>query len=388
MKFRNLSKVKYEEVIKYAKDLMKLNVNFDFENNNIFYLKDEKKEMCLIFVNNYGNECYGLSVYSGINGLNCIHDMLNIKNENSFSIANDNSISLVICKKNDLKDDEIEYFRKNNIRIKKENNYIIRSNKIGFISTIANTFEANILMDAIIYLTVLLKNDLEKIKEGFNNKKQCLAYFSNKKMEYQTIISDLPYLERKHQMKAENEEYILELKDCPHTEEKAYFIIKYVQLPLQDDYDIVPYLPIMAAYSNNLRKVIGFYSIALQNGEYNESLFEVLSQMFKENGIPKELIINNRKFYYEMKKTLEKLGIVVFLQVEIPLFDNFMTTVNQMITLFMGSMLKSQNLDYLDSLSYNSLFGNNNLANSEEFQSQIFESDEFDDVEKEEVFIS
>lgn len=313
-----------------------------FDTENCFYFKDEKDEGVIIFVDNFGNECYGLSLFCGRDGLNTYHDLITLNDQNSFDLNEYNSINLMMCKKSGLVHDEIKMLNDFGVKLHRKDNIIPRTLKRGYFSAIVSKREARLLIDFLQYLLVLIKNDYEKISDGFINEKHCCSFFSKKNRKYSVELLDLPYLEREYEYAEANTEYASELMGFKRVDQKARVFIKNVDLPvrLKKNSQVIYPLSVILEYENI--GVVEYDNLVATPKEYTSLLLSIIHSGCEKNGIPYELVINDRRVYSEIKKTMELVGINLHLQIENEEINEMVLALNYGIVSFCNTIIRKK----------------------------------------------
>lgn len=278
-----------------------------FSADETFYLVDEKGPIITSFIDNFGNEVYGMPFYYGSDGLNSFHDIMTVESEYTITLTDHCTTNIMICKRDALLDEEIAYIRSCGMNVKKEMNIVCRTFRRGYPSRIATEDEAKIILKALIYLEIMIKLEKENIIANIKNDKVIMAAFDNEKFEYNLKFGKLPVVEVPYSKKNYSKDIFDEFSSFEITTDTCYLDIKNLMIPLLRKKS-EPILPLVAVYSNNV-KVLKITSIVSTPKNYNQFLLGFLLEIFSKSGIPSIFYVNDRRFYYDNFKLFEALNI-------------------------------------------------------------------------------
>jgi len=328
MRITSLSLDRYQYILKLLIDLKQFNIFERFDTKDIFYINDSKHESIISVVKSYGEDTYGLSFFLDTDGLNTLHDMYTTTSDESLSPFNYSITNIMFIDKDSLTKDELDFFEKNNIEIKEKDNILIKTYKEGFCSYISSNKEADRVIELLLVLMLVLKNDGNDIVKGNSDNKIALIKIDYKNHNYSINMGEVPLLERALKFTNSTKEELEEFSGIDTIDREYKLLIKGLEAPVMIKDCNKPVLPLFILYTTNESVDVDNKQIIALPSDYRSYLIPILKEMFTKFGIPSRLIINNRKVYYELYKLLNDLGIDVVLRLENELDDEMLNFVN------------------------------------------------------------
>lgn len=387
---KQMDKEIYKTICRITKEFLKKGYWATFSAENIFYLVDEKKQVVCSFIDSFGNEVYGIPFYFGDDGLNSLYDMFSVENDYSVSIADHCCTNIMICKKEALLPEEVQFIRNNDMNVMKDNNIIVRTFKRGYASRIANEREGELILQSLDYLKSLIQNEGNDLINSFKEDKQACAFFNNETMEYQVVYNVLPPLEKPYRKVMWSKDIITELKTFTQTDDTCYLTVRNIMVPIKINDTSQKVLPLLACYSDD-NGVIKMNTIISIPNHYSVYLIGFIEEIFSSRGLPSSLIINDRKLYYAFYRLFEEIGVNLVFKRENPILDELLYNLDQSaMTFFKTNINDNQNLA-ISSEEFQTVFNitEAEIHNGEETtDDEDFESDDEYVEEVEKHFVS
>lgn len=338
MRLISLKKDNYLIICNLVKEIVKLNAFESFNDFNLFMVDDGKKiRMFSLIYNDEDKEC-GITFYTKPEELNSAHDIFSF--DPSTMNFEYNSKNVILTNKENLDSDDIKYFKKNEIKIKKKNNVVVRTFVSGISTYISTNQEASDIIELLSCLVVLLRNDFDLLKEGFASKKMAFMELNHRRKVYAVHMISVPYLEKKYEYTIPTNDEINEFVGFERNDNDCYLLSKNLDVNVKSKSCNIALNPLFVMYSSEDDLYNCEILVSLPN-EYSNLMISVLKDFFKKDGIPKSLVINSRKLYYGLYNLLDSLGIDVKLQVDNNTKNNFLTKVNEAISGFFSMFIEN-----------------------------------------------
>lgn len=295
----------YLECKRIMKSFVKKNYWQSFTSADLFYIAEMRKKYLFTFVEQFFGDSFGCQLFFNANGFNYVHDILTTSNESTVSILDCETICAAFISKSDLKEEEIDFLRKNKIRITEENNLIVYRFSVGYGQTIASDKDLKLYHMVLEYMASIISNEYNDIVSNFKEGNATVAIMDIKNMQYSIIYRPLPFLETKIRELKGNVEFANEFKDTTYINDDCYMFASY--------------LPIVVKETNIRPLVLYFYFpktrhhyfkyIIDEPKEYKNCIFGILYDVFTEIGVPTRMLFNNRNIYAYVKKTIDLMNI-------------------------------------------------------------------------------
>lgn len=303
----------YLDCKKLLKEFLKKEYWSVFTAADLFYIASSKDRALFTFVDQFFGDSFGCQLFFNASGLNYVHDILTSQNEQTVTIYDCDSLCAAFVSKSELKDDEKDFLRKNNIRINEINNLIIYRYEAGFRQKIASDKDVKILFEYLELIHSILKNEYNEIVEWFKENESITAIMDKKLLEYQLIYRPLPYLEKMPKLSPANSGFIDEFNDCVYLNDECYLFTGYLPIIIEE----TNVRPLVVYFYFPKIKVHRFKYILDSPKEYKNIFYSILYEVFLETGIPFKISFNNRIIYSILKNTINKLNIEsIFLREE------------------------------------------------------------------------
>lgn len=300
-----MNKTIYLECRKIMKTFIKKNYWQTFTSADLFYIAEMRKKYLFTFVEQFFGDSFGCQLFFNANGFNYVHDILTTSNENSVSILDCDSICAAFISKSDLKKEEIDFLRKNNIRISAENNLIVYRFASGYGQKIASDHDLEIYQMVLEYMASIISNEYNDIVSNFKESNATVAIMDVKNMQYSIIYRPLPYLETKIRELKGNVEFANEFKDKPYLNDDCYLFASYLPIVIKE----TNVRPLVLYFYFPKTKQHYFKYIMDEPKEYKNCIFGILYDVFTEIGVPTRMLFNNRIIYAAVKKTIDLMNV-------------------------------------------------------------------------------
>ncbi len=300
-----MNKENYSDCRKIIKSFIKKEYWTSFSSADLFYIVDGKNKALFTFVEQFFGDAYGCQLFFTPNGFNYVHDILTTNSEGTVSLADCDSLCAILIPKDELKEEELTFLRKNKFRVMESNNLIIYRFQPGTMQRLANDKEIRIFLNYLEYLSSIISNEFEDIQEAFHKNDTVVAIMDTEQMQYSVIYRPLPYLESMPRKQKANLEFINEFKNCTYVNDECYCFASYLPLIIEET-KIRPM--IIYFYYPKLKRHY-FKYIMSDVKEYKSLIFGILYDVFTEVGVPIKLSFNHRNIYALVVNTITEMNI-------------------------------------------------------------------------------
>lgn len=327
----------YRVISKVVKTFIKKGYFANFSSNNLFYFVDEKNEIICSFVDNFGNDVFGIPFYFGSDGINCVIDMIDTESDYATSITDHCCTNVMICKKEALLPEEEEFIHAMGLNITKENNIVIRTFKKGYPSRIANNDEAIVVLRALDYLKCVIENEIEDLPKAFKENKISKSFFDNSTMEYQSFYDSKIPAFKKYRKESFSLDVYNEFKSFKRIPSVGELVTKNLTVPVLDSYDEA-ILPLALSFAID-EALVKLQAITSSPKHYKNYILGFLEEIFSMEGIPQTIYVNERKLYYSFVNLFTKLGINFIFRRENEAADEMLYNLDTSITSYFKSSI-------------------------------------------------
>lgn len=297
---------KYKELRQLIKKIRDKKCFEIFTTTDFFYFMDEKNRGVLVFSDYLMNHRYGFQLFLNNSGLNYLHDLLTVRNETHLGYLNSDCIALSLSSRKDLIEEEIQFLRKNNIRIQQENNLIPYRLKEGIGKQIASKVDLDIAIQYIQYTYALISEEFNDIIEAFNEGKVVVSIFDNVEYRYSIIYRNLPLLETFPKQKAIEKEFVSDFTNSVYVDDVCHLIHTFV--PYRSSGVFYESL-LIAIYES--KEICEYQFMEIDPSQIDKYLLGFLHSVFTKHGLPTSMMFNHRKIYTSLLKTLKAMNIEV-----------------------------------------------------------------------------
>ena len=308
-------KEKYSELKKGIRKLISLKCFEKFNSNQFFYLLDRKNRAGIYFANENLYDSFGMQFFFNEQDLNYLYDTYTTKDGFSLLYFFVSMTYISMLSKKDLSHNDIAYLKKHQIGIKKENNLIPRVFKEGYPTEYASSTHLTLLIDFIYYLTSLISNEMKEIEQNFAEDKMVLAFFDTQNFVYEVKYSDMINLEPSYRFKKVNDSFVSEEKNLNYLDDTIYLSHCYYPNESAKEFS-----SILLLYSQKTERY-HYEIITCDPKHIIDFVPGFLDEYFKKTGIPMNFVMNHRKIYMQMRKTLEFMNIDVRFKRETEFID-------------------------------------------------------------------
>lgn len=322
----------YIEIRKIINKFIKKDYWKDFSSADIFYTVFERRKSLLTFLDSFFGDSYGVQLFFNKDGFNYVHDIFTSSDDDFISIGDCDSLCAVLMSKSSLGTREIDFLRKNNFRIKEENNLIVYRFEKGFGQRLANANEMEILFEQLFFISCLLDEDYEPIVEAFKSEKSVVSIVSSDEKRYNVIFRPLPYLEENPRRSPINKAFAEEFSNSYFINDECYLFTSYLPVIIKEN-NVRPLL-VYFYYPKTSKNYVKY--ITTPPKDYKNCIWGILYEAFTNVGLPTKMYINNRDIYHMVVKTLEATKM----EVE---FTKESNEINQNINQLVGVMYQQTN---------------------------------------------
>ena len=285
----------YKEIRKIINKFINEEYFSRFTSADIFYIETLKKKRSIItFMDNFYGEYYGIQLFFNQDGLNYVHDIVSYEDPIFITVADCDSLCLVLLPRENLSEDDIKYLKNNKVNIKEENNIIIYRFKRGYGRTYANIKEMTILLDKLNLLNAVIPNEYDSIIEAFNKELAVISIVDTAKYVYTNFYKPLPYLESISISKKINIDFVNEYKNKGISNDTIYVLSSYLPIILEGSL----IRPLLVIFYSPFNEKINVHSLTNKPKDYKNIIWSILDEVFTNNGIPSKIVFSNRYLYH------------------------------------------------------------------------------------------
>ena len=309
----------YKDIVKIYKKMVKKDYWSYFTVKDIFSLKsDQGDDSVFVFVDNDVAKCFGIQLFYNPTGLNFLHDALTIKNPLSGFILEPEMFSSALLPSSALSDEEKLFIREQGCNVKKENNLVIYSYKVGYARKLCNEDELNLFLDHMCYMDSLLDQKLSEVIDNINANNINQAYFFIDEAKFMLTKFSQESFESFPKLSPVYKPFAEQYKDFTPIDDEGYIIT--MSLPIIFERNEETPVLLVFNYPNSNRLYFDYILSNSQNAK--RGIYIPLDNAFSKIGIPVELIVNNRFIYSNIYKTMNLAGINLKFSNDIPKFSN------------------------------------------------------------------
>ena len=333
---------KYLECRKILKKFIKKGYWTEFSSADIFYIQSTTKNKALFtFVEQFFSDAFGVQLFYTPDGFNYVHDILTTAEQSTVTLCDCDSLCAMFVSKADLKDDEKDYLRKNNVRIMETNNLLFYKYRPGYAQKLVNDKDLSVMLNHLEYLDSIIPNEYEDLKECFREGNSAVCLMNLEEMQYAMVYRPLPYLETKIKKEKANLAFIDEFKDSSYIDDECYACASYIPVSIRES-GIRPLL--VYFYFPNTNK--HYFKYILEGPkDYKNVYFGILYEVFTQIGIPTKMIFNNRAIYSLVNKTIDGMKIEnTFIRENVEIDMN--------VTDFIAKLYRRTNQEFVESESF------------------------------------
>lgn len=295
----------YDECRKIIKNFIKKEYWTRFSSADLFYILEGRNKGLFTFVEQFFGDSYGCQLFFNTAGFNYVHDILTIQSDSAVSLCDCDSLCAVLIPRNELKTEEMQYLKKNRIRILESNNLVFYRFQPGYIQRFANDKEIRLFLNYLEYISSILSNELEDVLEAFRKNETVVAVMDTEEMQYSILYRPLPYLECMPRRQKANVEFTEEFKGCTYLNDECYCFTSYLPMIIKET-GLRPM--VLYFYFPRMKKHYFKYMIA-DTKEYKSLIFGILYDVFTEIGVPYKILFNHREIYALVEKTIALMNI-------------------------------------------------------------------------------
>lgn len=301
-----MNKEKYLECKKILKKFIKKGYWTEFSSADIFYIQSTQKNKVLFtFVEQFFSDAFGIQLFYTPDGFNYVHDILTTAEQATVTLCDCDSLCAMFVSRADLKEEEISFLRKNNIKIMESNNLLFYRYKPGYVQKMATDKELDVVLNHLEYLDSIIPNEFEDLKECFKEGNAAVALMNLEEMQYAMVYRPLPFLETKLKKEKANIAFIEEFKDSTYIDDECYACASYIPVSIRES-GIRPLLVYFSFPKSNKH----YFKYILEGPkDYKNVYYGILYEVFTQIGIPTKIIFNNRAIYSLVNKTITGMNI-------------------------------------------------------------------------------
>ena len=300
-----LKKEDYLDCRKILKSFDKNEYWTKFSSADIFYIINGKNKALFTFVEQFFGDSFGCQLFFNNKGFNYVHDILTVNSENVMTLCDCDCLCCLLVNKDELKEEEKAYLKKNKIKIMKTHNLLIYRFEEGHIQRPANKKEIGLLLDYLSFLKSIINNELEDILEAYRNGNVAFTLMDNVNYEYSIIYRPLPNLETFPKQTKVNQQLVDEFKNKVYIDDDCYVFTSYAPTAVKE----TGVRPLMLSFYYSNSSKVEYHYIIDSPKEYKEKIFGILYNVLENNDIPCKMIFNNRLIYTYLVKTLKSLNV-------------------------------------------------------------------------------
>lgn len=285
-----------------------------YSNADLFVNLFSKKKYMYCFLSDFLEDSVGVQLFNNEAGFDYVHDVLTLDTDSMLLAGRMDSICAIYLSRDLLSDEDKDYIHKMGYRVKKEKNLIIYRYEKGHAKRYANKKEMKDLIENCEFVYSYVKENFTDTMSAFEANKHPVSFIDEERLEYHTAYLDLPNLSVMPRKMPVNKNVVEDFKSIPFTGEECYMFVAYTPLIIKE----TGVRPLIVYFYFADRNKVVFKYITDAPKEYKNYIYGILDDVFREEGIPEKLYLNDRHFYSYLFKTLAELHI----EVELALEDN------------------------------------------------------------------
>ena len=313
MKIISMNRSNYNEIKSLIKHLKAKGVFDDFNSSNIMLFDNGNISYAIAFTSKGEDTNYGITLFFGRNGLYSLIDMLTLSKE-EMNEADYNLFVLSFKEKDELTNQEIDYYFKKDIKIKKKDNLTLTSFKSGYAPYISTNSEAKDIIKALYLCDRILEDSYLEIKDQFKdpNIQSMLVNINMHKHAYSLHFGGFPQFEGNDNKRIATLEEIKYFDGIQLQDYTLNIRAKNATIPvkIKECNKAVDPLLIVIGWPFNKFK---FEYLISNRDEQREQIIVILREFFKENNMPTRIIFDNRFLYDALRDIFTHIGVDVSL---------------------------------------------------------------------------
>ncbi len=318
MKLISMKKDKYDLIKELMNSLYKKGVYKDFNSSNIMVFDLKSFTFTIAFTSIMEDRNYGMTIFVGHDGLNCLTDMMSLPKEVLFEGDYDNLYVLSYRGKDDLTIQEQMFYDERNIKTKLKNNLSITSYKRGYAPYITTTKEADEIIKALYLVNHVFNLTYDEIKEHFKNKSisGLLVDVNMHKHTFSLHFGGVPRLKEDSLKVVASSEELNYFKELDVSDYSLNIRAHSVCIPVKIKECNKAVTPTIILIGWPFSKFDFDYLIS-NISEQREQMIIILKEFFKNNGIPSKIVFDNRYYYNALRDIFEQLNVEVTLDLHL-----------------------------------------------------------------------
>lgn len=307
----------YHLVKKEIKALIKKGCFDEYIATDLFYLQDEKSQAVFVFNENLKFSSHGMQVFYNSKGLNYLNDVLTTQDGFSANYFFSECIYIAYVDKAMLDEESRSFLRRNNLRIV-EKNLLVYQFKEGYGVSFCSLEILEILLKYLEFISSLIRNEKEEINLAFEKYYICHAKFNTSEYTYEVEYVDYVDFSTFPALKKTNDVFVNQFQNQSYVNDTCYFFHSYLPLE-QISVDGLP--SILLIYYENLQQY-RYQIFYCKPEKIDQFAYNFLEEQFTNLGLPTSLILNHRKLYSLLKRTMVKLNIDYHYKREVDKIDD------------------------------------------------------------------
>ncbi|MBQ9449558.1 MAG: hypothetical protein IJU60_06780 [Acholeplasmatales bacterium] len=304
----------YKKILTKIRSFLKKQYWNKFTNYDIFHFMIDNKRYVASFISNFYGDSFGIQIYNTADGMNYLSDIFTEEDEeiNLVKEFECDALCIILSEENSLSADDKVYLKERGVRVKEDNNLLLYRFESGYGRRYANFNEEVDILRFLDVLSDILNDNLADLEENFAKELSALAFVNEEERSYYLTFGDLPYLETPITNHKVYPYALKSLQEIKKEKDSCFINILYSPIVCKED-NVRPVMVYFYYPEKNYHKMA--YMICNKK-KYKEEFWNVVLNVFDEYHIPKEIYINNRRFYSYIAKTFKEMKIKVELNLD------------------------------------------------------------------------
>ena len=304
----------YKKILTKIRSFLKKQYWNKFTNYDIFHFMIDGKRYVASFISNFYGDSFGLQIYNTTDGMNYLSDIFSEEDEeiNLVKEFECDALCIILSEENSLTDEDKKYLKERGTRVKEDNNLLLYRFESGYGRRYANVNEEIDILRFLDVLSDILNDNLPDLEKNFSEEKSALAFINEEERTYYLTFGDLPYLETNITNHKVYPYALKSLQEIKSEKDSCFINILYSPIVCRED-NVRPVMVYFYYPEHNYHKMA---YMTCNKKKYKEEFWNTVLNVFDEYHIPKEIYINNRRFYSYIYKTFKEMKVKVELNLD------------------------------------------------------------------------
>lgn len=369
----------YKKILNKIRSFLKKQYWNKFTNYDIFHFMIDGHRYVASFISNFYGDSFGIQIYNTVDGMNYLSDIFTQEDEeiNLVKEFECDALCVILSEENALSEDDKSYLKSRGVRIKEDNNLLLYRFESGYGRRYASLNEEIDIFSFLDALSDILNDNLDDLEKNFEAEKSAIAFINEGDRTYYLTYGDLPYLETDIAPHKIYPYALNSLKEINKGNDTCFINILYSPIVCLEN-NVRPLMIYFYYPDHNYHKMT--YLICSKK-KYKEEFWNAILNVFDEYHIPKEIYINNRRFYSYIYKTFKAINVKVELNLDGDLDKQIIDSISNVFNVDMEIREEKEKIKELLDMISNFISTINQLTPEDE-------EDSDDESESEDKYVS